>query len=135
MPILKVQLDTSRVEPSMCHGFLARASAGFAAVLDVPESRVRVYVVHQPMAHSAVGGAVAETDAPFFEFYLLKGRPAEHRTQLLALFTDLIEDCFKADRQLIRGFCHHVAPEDWCIAGASAAAIRAEEIASRASAF
>lgn len=135
MPVLRVQLDTAGVDATAINRFLTRASAGFATVLGAPESRVRVYIIHQSTALSAVGGAIAKIDAPFFEFYLLAGRPPEHRTQLMALFTDLIEDCFGTDRQLIRGLCYHAAPEDWCIAGSSAAAIRAAEIADRKSAL
>ncbi len=132
MPILKVQLDTARYSEAQRSDFLQQVSVTFAEVLEAPVDRIRVYLIDVPASNAAIGGVVAAPeDAPFYEFYLLAGRPPEHRTRLLAAIADLLESCLGVNRSLIRGLCWHIDPEDWGIAGVPAAAKRASEIEER----
>ena len=131
-PVLKVHLNTDRYQESQLAEFLAQASHAFSGVLGAPVDRIRVYLIDVPKQLSAIGGVVnAPDDAPFFEFFLLAGRPPEHRTELLTRFTDLLEACLGVNRKAIRGLCWHVDPNDWAIAGVPASARRAEEIEQR----
>ena len=67
----------------------------------------------------------------FFQFYLLAGRPPEQKIALLQDFTSLLASELGAPAELIRGFCTHVPPQDWGIAGVPAALEREDEIAAR----
>ena len=135
MPILKVQLDTTPYDQVVMTEFLKQATEGFAAVLEAPTDRIRVFINHvEPTQAVANGGLAADNGGvpPFFEFYLLAGRPPEHKTQLITVFTDVIEQVLGVPRDVIRGCCHHIDPTDWGIAGVPAAAKRADEIKARA---
>ena len=134
MPILNVQLDTSRYAPEALNAFMQQATDTFAETLGCPKERIRVYLRDTPAHLMCVGGAVAEdeaVDAPFFEFFLLQGRPPEHRDRLLVAFTQLLVDCLGIEKSVIRGYCCHVPPEDWTIAGVPAGNKRSDEIAAR----
>ncbi len=71
-------------------------------------------------------------EAPFFQAYLLAGRPQGQRDRLMSGFTDLLVEILGTDRSVIRGAIIIVEPNDWCIAGVSAAELRADEIRARA---
>ncbi len=133
MPVLQVYLDTSQHEQGDLNRFLKKASAAFASRLSCPEDRIRVYIHHTPRALCAIGGSIdpSTTQAPFFQFYLLAGRPPEQKIGLLPDFTSLLASELAIPAELIRGFCTHVPPQDWGIAGIPAAIEREDEIAGR----
>lgn len=135
MPVLKVYLDTSRHSTESLTAFLKAATTTFANTLESPQERIRVYLLAVAAEHMAIGGVIrppADLEAPFFEFYLLAGRPAEHKRRLIEDFTALLANLLGYRASQIRGCCWHVAPDDWGIGGVSAAEIRAREIAIRA---
>lgn len=133
MPVLKVDLAADTYDDTALAAFAEKATRLFAEVLDSPEDRIRVYLNLRPPAHVTIGGVRGDqcVDAPFFECFLLAGRPPEHRTRLLREFTELLCSELGADRSRVRGCCTHVDPEDWTIGGRSAAEIRAAEIEAR----
>ena len=133
MPVLQVYLDTSQHKQGDLNRFLKKASAAFASRLSCPEDRIRVYIHHTPRALCAIGGSIdpSTTQAPFVQFYLLAGRPPEQKIGLLQDFTSLLASELAIPAELIRGFCTHVPPQDWGIAGIPAAIEREDEIAAR----
>lgn len=107
-----------------------------ANVLESPIDRIRVFVNDMPMRHVSIGGQMANIDrkvAPFYETYLLEGRPASQQAAVLAAIADLLAAHLSVDISNIRGLCHMVPPSRWAIGGVPAASIRAGEIAQRAS--
>lgn len=135
MPILNVQLNTSCYAQTALADFMQKATAVFAETLEAPTDRIRVYLHDVPPQHMLIGGKAPDAvggDAPFFQFYLLAGRPPEHRDALLVAFTDLLVECLGVERSVIRGFCSHIDPNDWSVAGVPAGQKRAQEIAARA---
>jgi len=116
---------------------LRESSRIFAELLESPIERVRVFINEIPGSRMAAGGevqsAVAASGAPFFEFYVLEGRPQAQIERVHATVTELIAETLAVKRESIRGVCLAIRPEHWSIAGRSAAVIRAEEIARRAS--
>jgi len=137
VPVLKVSLDLEGQSGQTLSDFMCRATEGFANILDCPKERIRVFLIDIPKDRYSVGGIPGSEggpNAPFFEFYLLKGRSGDQAAHLFRLFTELLADCFDAQRELVRGRCVYVPPQDWCIGGHSAADIRAAEVAARADA-
>jgi phenylpyruvate tautomerase PptA (4-oxalocrotonate tautomerase family) len=123
--------------PAQRRRLLVEGSATYAAVLDSPVERVRVYVTdHAPDAVAVGGEVVAEgaPAAPFFTAIVLAGRPAEQRERLLAELTAVAADVLEVDPSLVRGHVVQVDPEDWGIGGRTAAQARATEIRDRAAA-
>ncbi len=134
MPVVVFHLVEQRHPDAAVGVLLERACALFAEVLETPVARVRAFAQTYPAHRVAVGGSLVSdgaTEAPFFQFALLAGRPEEQRRRLLAGFTDLIVEILGADRSLVRGGIWTVAPEDWTIGGATAADLRADEIRAR----
>lgn len=114
---------------------IVAASRRYAQVLDSPIERVRVFVHRLDPAAFALGGVpVAETGstAPYFEALMMRGRPPEKKTRLLAEFTDLLVEVLGADRGLVRGLVTEIDPDNWAIAGRPASVVRAAEIEARA---
>lgn len=121
--------------PAQRRRLLVEGSRAYAAVLDAPVERVRVYVTdHAPDAVAVGGRVVAEgaPAAPFFTAVVLAGRPAAQRERLLAELTALAADVLEVDAALVRGHVVQVDPEDWGIGGRPAAQARAAEIRDRA---
>ena len=134
MPIMQVHLQTSAYSQEQVHHFLERASQVYAEVLESPIERVRIFIHDYPAEFIAVGGKVTSDSgvlAPFFEAFLMEGRPLSQQHAVLERITDVLVECFEADRSLIRGVCNMVSPERWGIAGQPAAAARAAELAAR----
>lgn len=137
MPVAHFHLVHSAYSSEQRHRLLTEASRCYAEVLGSPIDRVRTCVVGYPPEDIATGGAVVAdggTAAPFFTAIVLAGRPIEQRDRLGARFTDLIVDILGVPRSLVRGQVVEVDPANWYIAGTSASAARADEIAARAEA-
>ena len=133
MPILRVQCNVARYTPEQREGFMGEAAQLFADVLVSPVERIRVFLLDVPSGLCHVGGMSSPpVDPVFYEFYLLAGRPAEHKLRLMRGFTALLEQWLAADRSAIRGVCWHVPPDDWAIGERTAAELRSQEIADRA---
>ncbi|MDG0980984.1 MAG: tautomerase family protein [Halieaceae bacterium] len=134
MPIMQVHIETSAYSRDQLHRFLVRISRVYAEVLESPIERIRVLIHDYPPDLIAIGGKVtADTGetAPFFEAFLLEGRPLAQQHAVLAKATDVIVECLGARRDLVRGVCHMVPPERWGIAGLPAASLRSAEITER----
>ena len=134
MPVVVYHLVHGQQSTDEVGALLLRSTALFAEVLDSPLDRVRAFAQEYPPTHAAVGDRLVSqgaVDAPFFQFYLLAGRPQEHADRLLEGFTDLLVEVIGADRSRVRGTVTRVEPEAWSIAGVSAAAVRADEIRAR----
>lgn len=135
MPIVQFHLVEGHYTDEQHERLLVEASRLFAAVLEAPVDRVRVFIHLYKPGLAAIGGVPASREAqraPYFEFVVLEGRPLEHRQRLLAGFTDLCVDILGAPRNLVRGSATTVHPDDWAIAGTPASVLRAAEIAARA---
>ena len=135
MPVVTFHLVEGAHAPAGVEQLLKRSCELFAAVLDTPIDRVRAFANTYSPDHVCIGGQLVSegvAEAPFFQFYLLEGRPQEHVENLLAGFTDLLVEVLGADRRRVRGTVLRVGPEDWTIAGQTAAAVRSAEIAARA---
>ncbi len=134
MPIMQVHIETSAYSKEQVHRFLEQSSRVYAEVLESPIERIRIFIHDYPGDHIAIGGRVAAdtgVTAPFFEAFLLEGRPLAQQHAVLARVTDVIVECLGATRELVRGVCHMVPPERWGIAGFPAASVRSAEITER----
>lgn len=137
MPIVNFHLVAGSSTPEQDERLLKRASALYAEVLASPIDRVRAFITpHDPEQFAVAGELVSASGqhAPFFDFIVLAGRPAEQRQRLLAAFTDLLVEVLGVRRELVRGCCRQVDPEDWGIAGQPASALRRSEIEARVAA-
>ena len=134
MPILTVHLQQDSCTRAQLNEFMRQASELYAAALECPIDRVRVFLnLYEPGNVAIAGRISAEPGArtAYFEFLALEGRPLAQRHKLLGGFTDLIENTLDIDRPTIRGACRNIAPEDWAIAGTPASVARQKEIAAR----
>ena len=135
MPVVHFHLCEANTSEQKCQELLERASQEYARILEAPMERVRAFAtVHKEVQFAAQGSVVANggIPAPFFEAIILRGRPASQRTELIACINQLIADVLAIDPQIIRGRIIQVDPEDWCIAGKTAAEARKSEIEARA---
>ncbi len=113
---------------------LEEGSVRYAAALDAPMDRVRMFVHHHPATGMATAGrAVSQTGmhAPYITALVMQGRPVETRHRLLAELTDLVVEVLEVDRALVRAHIIEVDPDGWGIGGVPAAVIRRDEIAAR----
>lgn len=135
MPVVNFHLVEGRFTPAQADRLLREASRLYAEVLAAPMERVRAFITtHQP-DRFAVGGEPVMADgphAPFFDFIVLDGRPLAERHRLAAGFTDLLVDIIGVRRELIRGGCRRIQPEDWSIGGTAASELRHAEVSARA---
>jgi 4-oxalocrotonate tautomerase len=134
MPVLHFHLVEDQYSQAQCETLMTDSSKLYAEVLDCPIERVRVFInLYRPTMVAVAGITVAKggTAAPYFEFLALAGRPLEQRQRLLTGFTDLLERILGVEKSLIRGGCWTIPAEDWCIGGAVANDLRAQEISAR----
>lgn len=132
MPVAHFYVTTCG--PEQEHRLLVEGSRRYAAALDAPLDRVRLFVHRLAPASVAVGGrTVAEGGgpAPFFTALAMVGRPVEQRHRLLSELTDLLVDVLGVDRSLVRGHVVEVDPDGWGIGGEPASLVRAAEITAR----
>lgn len=135
MPIVHFHLPESLAGREQVETIAEKATAIYAEALDSPVERIRVYTHIVPDYCIAVGGktvAAGASPAPFFEFFVLKGRPLMQRNRVAAEFTDMLSLTLACDASIIRGVCNEVEPDNWSIAGKPASAIRQAEITARA---
>lgn len=130
MPIVHFHLPEGCITSEQEGQLLRQASQIYADVLQSPIERTRAFLhVYGPSRHAA-GGKVGGAPAPFFEFIVLDGRPLDVRQQLMRAFTHLIADVTGVPVAAVRGHCRRVLPEEWCIGGEPATAVRPEHIQS-----
>jgi len=137
MPIANFHLVEGKSTPEQNERLLKEACRLYAEVLGAPMDRVRAFITLHRADQFAVAGDLASNNnlhAPFFDFIVLEGRSLEQRHRLHAGFTDLIVDILGVPRELVRGGCRRVEPEDWSIGGKPAAQLREAEIRARAEA-
>lgn len=137
MPIVDFHLVEDQYTEQQCETLLKKSSELYAAVLNSPIERVRVFIHwHKPGSVAVAGVPINQggSAAPYFYCLVLEGRPVQQKHQLLTGFTDLLEDILQVERSLIRGACWPIPPEDWCIGGVPASELRAAEIKARAQA-
>ncbi len=135
MPIVNFHLVEGRASAEQEQQLLIAASTLYAEVLEAPMERVRAFITpHAPGRFAACGELVAVNGlhAPYFEFIVLEGRPLEQIHRLLAGFTDLLVDTLGVRRDLVRGSCRRIAPQDWSIGGVPASVLRRDEVEARA---
>lgn len=140
MPIVTFHLAAGQYPADRIERLQRMASRLYAEVLyagTVPDGleRVRSFVALYPADLTAVGGEIVSVEgrlAPYFEFLVLAGRPAEQRHALLAGFTDLVVDLLGVDRSAVRGRVVQLDPDDWGIGGIPAGHHRRSEIEARA---
>lgn len=134
MPILDVHLAEGTYSDAQCERLLIECSRLYAEVLKSPMERIRVFIhLHRPQMVAVAGVLLSQggTQAPYFHFLVLEGRPLEERHRLLTGFTDLVVDILGAERSLVRGGCWPIPPENWCIGGTPASVLRAAELSAR----
>ncbi len=137
MPILTYHLVHGQHDDDALAALLTRSAALFADVTETPVDRIRVMVDERSPKRVCVGDSLVSesgASAPFFTFWLMKGRPIEQAHQLLAGFTDLLADTLGVERSSVRGVVTMVEPEHWAIAGVPASVVRQKEIDARAAA-
>jgi 4-oxalocrotonate tautomerase len=135
MPVLEFHLTAGAHRDDDVAELLLAASKLYADALASPIERVRVYVTMHAPQHVAVGGQLLSeggSNAPYFHFLVLEGRPIDQCQALITGFTDLLERTLKVDRRLVRGGCWPIPPQFWGIGGTPASALRAAEIQARA---
>lgn len=137
MPVVNFHLLAGYSSAEQDERLLVEASRLYSEVLKAPIARVRAFITTYPASRFAVAGVLCSANglhAPFFEFIVLDGRALEDRQRLHQGFTDLLVEVLGVPRELVRGLCRRVAPEDWSIGGAPASVLRADEVAARAAA-
>ncbi|MCC6076684.1 4-oxalocrotonate tautomerase family protein [Pseudomonas sp. GCM10022188] len=135
MPVVNFHLLAGHSTVEQEQRLLVEASRLYSEVLASPIERVRAFITPHAAGQFAAAGALCSANglhAPFFEFIVLDGRSLEDRQRLHQGFTDLLVEVLGVHRELVRGRCQRVAPEDWSIGGAPASVLRAEEVAARA---
>ncbi|WP_321860333.1 tautomerase family protein [Pseudomonas paraveronii] len=135
MPVVNFHLVDGHCSTEQKACLLKDASQLYSLVLRSPIDRVRAFITLHAATECAVAGEVVEAGgrhAPFFEFFVLEGRPLDERQALMRGFTDLLSTTLAVERCLIRGRCIRVDPQDWCIGGRDAAELRKQEILDRA---
>ncbi len=137
MPVVNFHLLAGHSSAEQDERLLVEASRLYSDVLKAPMARVRAFITTYPASQCAVAGAPCSANdlhAPYFEFIVLDGRALEERQRLHQGFTELQVEVLGVRRELVRGLCRRVAPEDWSIGGAPASVLRADEVAARAAA-
>ncbi|MDH4564384.1 4-oxalocrotonate tautomerase [Pseudomonas taiwanensis] len=135
MPIVNFHLLAGESTGEQCELLLVEASQLYAKVLQSPIERVRAFITWHDSRHFAAAGSLCAATgmhAPFFDFFVLDGRSVEQRHQLAEGFTELLVKHLAVRRDVVRGRCQRIAPEDWSIAGVPASLQRADELAVRA---
>lgn len=113
---------------------LKEAAQLYSDVLGSPMERVRAFITTHAATRFFVAGELVSNNnlhAPYFDFIVLEGRPLVERQQLLTGFTDLIVDILNVKRELVRGSCRRVEPQDWAIGGVPASDLRKDEVKAR----
>ncbi|MBR0565575.1 tautomerase family protein [Azoarcus sp. L1K30] len=134
MPIVHFHLLEGASTPAQEEQLLLAACRLYAEVLDAPIDRIRAFITAHPTGRFAVGGELATFvtgHAPYFDFIVLAGRPVDQRHRLLEGFTRLLVEILGVSREMVRGECRQVAPEDWGIGGIPASAARKAEVDAR----
>ncbi|MGE4373384.1 MAG: 4-oxalocrotonate tautomerase family protein [Xanthobacter sp.] len=134
MPVVTFHLVEGASTPEQEENLLRRATQLYCDVLSAPPERVRAFISTYAPARVAVAGELVSRSgqaAPFFEFFVLAGRPAEQREALLEGFTRLLVEELGVARMQVRGLCRQLNPEDWAIGGTPASVKRAGEIRAR----
>ena len=134
MPVMTIRLIANEHTDAEVNRLLVAASKTYAAVLECPVDRVRVYIDEYLPQRVIAGGCVAtqRAPAPFFDFIVLKGRPLAQRQNLLEKMTSLIAEVLSVDAAEVRGMCREVDADNWAIGGQTASVKRRAEIAARA---
>ncbi|MBV2132559.1 tautomerase family protein [Pseudomonas sp. MAP12] len=134
MPVVNFHLLAGHSSAEQDQRLLEEASRLYSEVLKAPMERVRAFITTYPTNQFAVAGELSSSNglhAPFFEFIVLDGRSLEDRQRLSQGFTELLVEVLGVRRELVRGRCQRVAPEDWSIGGAPASVLRADEVQAR----
>lgn len=134
MPVVNFHLVEGMTSSEQDERLLIGASRLYAEVLGAPLQRVRAFITPHRAGQFAVAGDVVVNNglhAPYFDFIVLEGRPLDERQRLLAGFTDLLVDTLGVRRDLVRGSCRRVAPQDWAIGGEPASVLRRDEVEAR----
>ena len=137
MPVVNFHLVEGLTTPEQDERLLLGACRLYADVLRAPMERVRAFItLHRASQFAVAGELVAHNGlhAPYFDFIVLDGRPLDERQRLLAGFTDLLVDTLGVRRDLVRGSCRRIEPQDWAIGGEPASALRKDEVEARAAA-
>ncbi|MDD2670668.1 tautomerase family protein, partial [Zoogloea sp.] len=127
MPVVNFHLVEGLTTPEQDERLLLGACRLYADVLRAPMERVRAFItLHRASQFAVAGELVAHNGlhAPYFDFIVLDGRPLDERQRLLAGFTDLLVDTLGVRRDLVRGSCRRIEPQDWAIGGEPASALR-----------
>jgi 4-oxalocrotonate tautomerase len=137
MPVVNFHLISQQTTPSQDERLLKEAAKLYSEVLKSPMERVRAFITAHAAEQFVVAGELVSNNglyAPYFDFIVLEGRPLEERHRLMAGFTDLLVDILGVQRDLVRGSCRRIEPEDWSIGGVAASELRASEMKARADA-
>lgn len=135
MPVVNFHLVDGYCSAEQKIRLLKGASQLYSQVLRAPIERVRAMItLHGADEFAAVGEvtSVHGRHAPFFECIVLEGRPLDERQALLSGFTELLVKVLAVERNLVRGRCIRVEPQDWSIGGQGADVLREQEIRERA---
>lgn len=134
MPIVQFHLPEGLADADKQMRLLDRGSRLYADILDSPVDRIRAFLRTYGPTEYATGCIVGGRPAPYFEFVVMDGRPLAQRQALMRAFTDLLVEVTGVPRDVVRGQCCHVSPEEWCIGGEPASAVRKPHIESLGSA-
>jgi len=135
MPVVNFHLVEGYCSDEQKVRLLQNASRLYSKVLQSPMERVRAIITLHTADEFAVAGDCVSSHrlhAPYFEFIVLEGRPLDERQKLMTGFTSLLVEILAVDRNVVRGRCIRVEPQDWSIGGIGADVLREQEICARA---
>ena len=134
MPLVNFHLTQNDITQDQIDDLIKRASMVYAQALRCPVERIRVFVnLHNNFNVGVAGESVSRNklNAPYFDFIVLEGRSLQQRRKLAEDFTELLVEIFDVKRDLVRGSCRKVHPEDWSIGGVLASELRKDEVKKR----
>jgi len=137
MPIMTIHLKKDSYSDAQCEALMLDVAQRYAEILECPIDRTRILIDEIPGQRMMVGGRLQTASdshgAPFFEFFMLAGRPREQHERMHAETTAALVKHLGVDARLIRGCCYELPPTHWSIGGELASVKRAAEVVARAS--
>jgi 4-oxalocrotonate tautomerase family enzyme len=133
MPLIQIDLMEGVPEGKITE-LVERVPARYAELIESPIQRIRAVVNEFPASHWRVGGQAEVEPYPLIRVELMRGRPRELLTEIMADLSNMVAEILGIPVSRTRFLIREMEPEHWGIGGVPAAEVRADEVAARAAA-